>query len=740
CHYIPYPENKFFQGREDVLDVMKERLIDSRTVGDGILAFALWGPPGQGKTQTALRFAHEYRHDFPYIFWVTADREEKLLQGFQDCAVAAGQRSAASDVRAAAEAFKTFLTSLADRWLLIFDNAVSPHLIIDWWPIMSKTGAILITARKQEFETTNVANGGLELQKLPIDAGIDMILEQIPAHAGKRDADARVEAQKIVERVSGLPLGIQAAIGLINQSGFTLKQYNRNYTDGRTFLKDTSKDHSHRNFAPYPRGLYETLTDTIQYIDDNSRMLLEIFSLLDPDHIQDHILEAAAKNKTLQGLDYIKRSDRCLKVLANGLIARNSDEGGQRLHSYHMHRLLQECVKINAKDQSFQETFEQAVLVVYTALGTSGFEAALKTAPQRFKEYLPHVQVLHDFYQTRSSDDPSSAPAATLHFIRLIRKSASLCYKRGQFTIGLTLLTTAQDILGIDPSQSQLPGKWSAKVLEAMRLHHQHACIYSEIGDFELSLSHWQAAKKHYEELTAAGQTGPTDADIESYLGGIGNSLNGLGRNKEAIANYLEAFKHAPVNDITSPYEVNICRTRWADGQLEEAASRLCELIELRKEAKGEDDTDSFVMGHMLYVLGNVRISQNQLNEAYSIHKRALKNWRVTYGDEHHKTGDAWHKKGWHEARLRNFDVANRADLLKALHVYQSGSDRQFRDGEVARTSFKLAEVLEELGDHSEAAKYRKQADELRRSRTGKAYTPNPSESDYEELVSLWAR
>lgn len=161
-------------------------------------------------------------------------------------------------------------------------------------------------------------------------------------------------------------------------------------------------------------------------------------------------------------------------------------------------------------------------------------------------------------------------------------------------------------------------------------------------------------------------------------------------------------------------------------------------------------------MGHMLYVLGNVRISQNQLEEAYSLHERALNNWLKTSGEEHHKTGDAWHKKGWHEARLRNFDVAkyghsssvfvfpitdlSRADLLNALKVYESGFDRKFRDGEVARSSFKLAEVLEELGEHEEAAKYRTQADGLRKTLTGIAYTPNPGENDYDELVSLWAR
>ena len=170
-----------------------------------------------------------------------------------------------------------------------------------------------------------------------------------------------------------------------------------------------------------------------------------------------------------------------------------------------------------------------------------------------------------------------------------------LCYKRGQFTNGLALIKTAQVILGDDPPHAAVSGDWAEKVMEAMRLHRQHACINSEIGNFGLSLSHWEAAKAHYEELTFAGQPGTTEDDIETYLGGIASSLNGLGRHKEAITCYLVAFKHSAPNDVDSPYEVNICRTRWADGQVEEAARRLCELVELREKAKGEkDDTKSF--------------------------------------------------------------------------------------------------------------------------------------------------
>ena len=55
--------------------------------------------------------------------------------------------------------------------------------------------------------------------------------------------------------------------------------------------------------------------------------------------------------------------------------------------------------------------------------------------------------------------------------------------------------------------------------------------------------------------------------------------------------------------------------------------------------------------GSALYVLGNVRITQGRLEDVYDLHKKALACWTVTYGEDHHKTGDASHKFGWHLAR-----------------------------------------------------------------------------------------
>lgn len=56
--------------------------------------------------------------------------------------------------------------------------------------------------------------------------------------------------------------------------------------------------------------------------------------------------------------------------------------------------------------------------------------------------------------------------------------------------------------------------------------------------------------------------------------------------------------------------------------------------------------------GHAFFVLGNVSISQNKLDNAFSLHSKALDNWKSTLQEQHHKTADAMHKYGWHLARV----------------------------------------------------------------------------------------
>jgi hypothetical protein len=121
--------------------------------------------------------------------------------------------------------------------------------------------------------------------------------------------------------------------------------------------------------------------------------------------------------------------------------------------------------------------------------------------------------------------------------------NSRLCYRSGQFTRGLSHLAFAQELLGHDPTTCSFDEPWTEKMLESMRLHHLHACIGREIGDFQTSLNKSYQALDYLNRLKAAGQDEPSSRTRRNYLGGIANSLNGLGRDAEAENFYAQALQ-----------------------------------------------------------------------------------------------------------------------------------------------------------------------------------------------------
>ncbi len=101
---------------------------------------------------------------------------------------------------------------------------------------------------------------------------------------------------------------------------------------------------------------------------------------------------------------------------------------------------------------------------------------------------------------------------------------------------------------------------------------------------------------------------------------------------------------------------------------------------------------------------------------------------------------------------MTNNTPRTRNALESALNVYRSGKDEEFRHGEIARSSYKLAQVLQALNEpadkcrelmHSaEAIRTTMSPDEQtqqRALREGETEEQN-REAVYDQLVSLWAR
>ncbi len=80
------------------------------------------------------------------------------------------------------------------------------------------------------------------------------------------------------------------------------------------------------------------------------------------------------------------------------------------------------------------------------------------------------------------------------------------------------------------------------------------------------------------------------------------------------------------------------------------------------------------------------------------------------------------------------------SDLLRlALDVHSKRAGVDVRP-EIARTKFKLAQVLEDAGSHQEAHELRTDAQMLRKELKGRDPSEDDSEKDFDELVAYFYR
>jgi hypothetical protein len=146
---VPYQQNPFFTGREDILQQLHQVLH-----AEGAVALShpqgISGLGGIGKTQTALEYACRYGANYDAVFWVQADSTTALTSGYVALAhlMSLPERDE-PDQNIIIEAVLRWLR-LHINWLLIYDN-IDDLSVAE--PFLPKAGAghLLFTTRAHAF-------------------------------------------------------------------------------------------------------------------------------------------------------------------------------------------------------------------------------------------------------------------------------------------------------------------------------------------------------------------------------------------------------------------------------------------------------------------------------------------------------------------------------------------------------------------------------------------------------------
>ena len=214
-HNLPAPGNPVFVDREDALAELD-------TVMSGELPAAppvVHGLGGAGKSTLALQFAHRNRERFSPIWWIPADSPVSVTTGLAELAARLNpyeNLTAKSSAEAAAWAVGWLQSH--SGWLLVFDDADSPHSIESVLGTLT-AGRHLITSRRATG-WHRVARP-LPLATLPPDAAFEMLLRII----GPGDDSDRALLQRLAAELGYLPLALEQAAAYIQYTAITPAAY-----------------------------------------------------------------------------------------------------------------------------------------------------------------------------------------------------------------------------------------------------------------------------------------------------------------------------------------------------------------------------------------------------------------------------------------------------------------------------------------------------------------------------------
>ncbi|KZP17458.1 TPR-like protein, partial [Athelia psychrophila] len=195
--------------------------------------YAIWGMPGLGKSQTALKYAHSSFDSghHTHVFWIPATTVEKLTQGLAKVLhpvqhLDRYNSDQAAQLMAARDCFEHSEKYGFAKWLIILDSATSETvaLLRQNLPRQNANGSILITTRTADVAEALTYVAGhqypvCELQALSPIQSAELLLKRAGIHSSTA-ADLE-SAQELVERIGCLPLAVDQAGAFMKQNRFS---------------------------------------------------------------------------------------------------------------------------------------------------------------------------------------------------------------------------------------------------------------------------------------------------------------------------------------------------------------------------------------------------------------------------------------------------------------------------------------------------------------------------------------
>ncbi|KAJ5413807.1 hypothetical protein N7509_000434 [Penicillium cosmopolitanum] len=662
-----------FLGRQGELDRLWQYL--QPTVSQSRKVAIIHGLGGMGKTQLAIRFARDHKHNFTAIFWLSGKDRGTLLQSLSSVLPRLPGQShvdgAINDEEVEQRA-RDVLRWLAiegnSRWLIIFDNIdqYSPSSTGDAYDIAelfpgADHGSILITSRLQGLTELGKS---FPINRLDLKDAIQLLLQssRLSMTNIAKELESNRDTVALASRLDGLPLAIVIAGAFMRETGTSITEYLEYYRVSWSELQlqsNPERQYQQGNMLKTWMISYRE----IQKRDTNAAELLLLLARFDNRDIWYELIKGSCQSSNLPTwLERTISSKIAFKIGVKALIEFSlleiKEQGG-----YALHPVVQDwCIHLANADKTVNSIqLNELSLISVGCIVPSASERNYSELQQRL---IPHANCV------RRRDCPGHDIAVweAFHSLgNLYKDQAKLreaeeIYQRAlsgkETALGpdhTSTLTTVNNLGGLyflqgklrdaeDMYQRALSGYEKAlgpDHTSTLDTVNNLGGLYKDQGKLKEADDMYQRALSGYEKAL-----GPDHTSTLGTVNNLGLLYSYQGKLKDAedmyqraLTGYEKALGPDHKTHLPTLNTINNLGLLYSyQGKLKEAEDMYQRALAGYEKALGPDHNTNLPTFNTINNLGNLYKSQGKLREAEDMYQRALTGYERVFGPDHSRS------------------------------------------------------------------------------------------------------
>lgn len=325
--------NADFTGRGATLELLRDKLAGGgRAV---VVAQALYGLGGVGKTQIALEYTHRFMADYDLVWWVPSERADEISGALADLARKMGLKVGDNVAEAAETALEELRRDTTPRWLLVFDNADDPKQLEPYMP--TGLGHVIITSRNQAW--THSAEP-LEIDVFAPDESVSHLLRHVP------QLDL-ADAKRVADALGHLPLAVEQASAWLEETGMPAQVYVEQLATQSTRILALNQPPDYQTPVV---ATWNLSFDRLKQRSPAAVRLLQLLAFCSPGPISMNLLYSDEMNECLRPFDETLNEKLMLGRVIRDISRFALVKVDQGTNSLQIHRLVQAVIRSQMSD------------------------------------------------------------------------------------------------------------------------------------------------------------------------------------------------------------------------------------------------------------------------------------------------------------------------------------------------------------------------------------------------------